>query len=152
MINNKIDCIFYDFDGVMTDNRVLVDEDGKEAVFVNRSDGLAVSKIKNMGISQIIVSTEKNNVVEKRAEKLGIEVIHGIDDKAEIVKKICSNRGFDLGKVIFIGNDINDLPVLSLVGHGGCPADAYEDWISRVKGGYGVIRDFYNHLREDRSC
>ena len=60
--------IFYDFDGVMTDNTVLVDENGTESVRVNRSDGLAVSEFKKMGFAQAILSTEKNQVVSKRAQ------------------------------------------------------------------------------------
>lgn len=149
---SNIVCIFYDFDGVMTDNRVLVAEDGSESVFVNRSDGLAVSEIKKLGIEQIIVSTEKNSVVEKRARKLGIEVIHGVDNKADIVSKICKEKGYDLAEVMFVGNDINDLSALDICGYKGCPLDAVEevkeicDWISDKNGGYGVIRDLYGHL------
>ena len=59
----KIKLIVYDFDGVMTDNKVYVDQDGREMVQVNRSDGLGVSEIKKLGIEQIIISTEKNSVV-----------------------------------------------------------------------------------------
>lgn len=69
-INIKsIDLIIYDFDGVMTDNRVLINEEGKESVFCNRSDGLAISRIKQIKIPQIIISTETNKVVEVRARK-----------------------------------------------------------------------------------
>lgn len=149
---SNIVCIFYDFDGVMTDNRVLVSEDGKESVFVNRSDGLAVSEIRKAGIDQIIVSTEKNAVVEKRAQKLGIDVIHGVDNKADIIMRICKEKGYNLAEVMFVGNDINDLSALSICGYKGCPLDAVEevkeicDWISDKNGGYGVIRDLYGYL------
>ena len=74
----KIKLIVYDFDGVMTDNKVYIDQDGKETVKVNRGDGLGISEIKKLGIEQIIISTEKNLVVMKRAEKLGISCMKGI--------------------------------------------------------------------------
>jgi YrbI family 3-deoxy-D-manno-octulosonate 8-phosphate phosphatase len=147
-----IDCIFYDFDGVMTDNRVLVSQDGKESVFANRGDGYGVSLIKKMGIPQVIVSTETNNVVERRAEKLNIEVIHCVADKGATIIDYCKKNGYDLQKTVFIGNDLNDLPAFKVVGFTGAPQDAEEeilqmaDWISSRKGGYGVIRDFYRFI------
>lgn len=148
----NIECIFYDFDGVMTDNRVLVSQDGSESVFANRSDGLGVSLIKKKGIPQVIVSTEENNVVERRAEKLKIEVIHGVEDKGAIISNYCKKKGFNPKKTIFIGNDLNDIPAFNIVGFKGAPNDAeaeilsIADWISDKKGGYGVIRDFYRSL------
>lgn len=147
-----IDCLFYDFDGVMTDNRVLVSEDGKESVFANRGDGHGISLIKKMGIPQVIVSTEVNNVVERRAEKLKIEVIHGVADKGIIIKNYCVEKGYDPKHCVFIGNDLNDLPAYDVVGFKGAPKDAEEeileiaDWISSRDGGYGVIRDFYRFI------
>lgn len=147
-----IDCIFYDFDGVMTDNRVLVTEDGKESVFANRGDGHGISLIKKLGIPQVIVSTEVNNVVERRAEKLKIEVIHGVSDKGEIIRRYCSENGYDPNRCVFIGNDLNDLSAFQIVGFKGAPNDAEEeilklvDWISTRNGGYGVVRDFYRFI------
>lgn len=149
---NSIECIFYDFDGVMTDNRVLVDETGKEAVFVNRSDGYAVSKLKEIGITQAIISTEKNPVVVRRAEKIDIPVINGVGDKGKVIIDYAKENNIDLTKSIFIGNDLNDLPAFEVVGYKGCPKDAAQeilgvaDWISSCNGGYGVIRDFYSFI------
>ena len=81
--------IVYDFDGVMTDNKVILSEDGLESVIVNRSDGLAVSRLKSCGIPQVILSTEKNKVVAKRAQKLGIPLIQGVSDKSESLRRYC---------------------------------------------------------------
>ncbi len=149
----QIKCIAYDFDGVMTDNRVLVDEDGKEAVFVNRSDGYAIARMKKLGFLQVIISTEKNPVVEARARKLGIEVIHGVNDKGTTLLEFCKRNEMDLSEVMFIGNDVNDLPAFEVAGMTGAPADAEKeifekaDWKSLRKGGYGVIRDLYEMLK-----
>lgn len=152
---DHIDCIFYDFDGVMTDNRVLVSEDGKESVFANRGDGHGISLIKKMGIPQVIVSTEVNNVVERRAEKLKIEVIHGVADKGVIIKDYCKSKGYNTLNCVFIGNDLNDLPAFNVVGFKGAPKDAEEEileianWISSRSGGYGVVRDFYRYITKN---
>ena len=84
MVNNnfsKIKIICYDFDGVMTNNKVYVDQYGKEMVQVNRADGLGVEEIKKLGIEQIIISTEKNPVVSARASKLGIKCLQAINNK-----------------------------------------------------------------------
>ena len=152
----KPECIFYDFDGVMTDNRVLVDQNGTESVFVNRSDGYGIAGIKEMGIPQIIVSTEVNPVVERRAEKLKLEVLHGVHDKSTVVSEYCKEHGYNINNVIFMGNDLNDLPAMKLVGFRAAPADAEKeileiaDWISEKKGGYGAVRDLYRKLLNDK--
>ena len=79
-----IELIIYDFDGVMTDNKVYVDQNGNEMVQVNRADGLGVAGIKKLGIDQIIISKEGNSVVSERARKLGIKAHQGIDNKQSI--------------------------------------------------------------------
>ena len=148
--------IIYDFDGVMTDNRALLDERGMEYVGVHRGDGWAVRMIKDkLKIPQIILSTEVNNVVLKRADKLKISVIHNAgDDKKEILKRYCSENGFDIKKSVYIGNDLNDYDAMQLCGLRMCPADAeieikeISDHIFASKGGYGVIREFYRLLSE----
>jgi 3-deoxy-D-manno-octulosonate 8-phosphate phosphatase (KDO 8-P phosphatase) len=140
--------ICYDFDGVMTDNRVLVDESGREAVMVNRGDGLAVAAFKRQGLAQIILSTETNPVVAARAAKLGIPVLQGLDDKAATLTAWAAQQGFDLARTVFIGNDINDLEVMKLVGWPVAPADAHSQVlamariVTNARGGYGVIREF----------
>lgn len=145
----NIDCIFYDFDGVMTDNRVLIMPDGKENVFVNRSDGYAIARFKEIGILQVIISTEENPIVEKRAEKLRIPVLHGIKDKGECIKKYALKNDINLKKSVFIGNDLNDMSAFDVVGIKCAPLDAEKeileiaDWISEKKGGYGAVRDLY---------
>jgi YrbI family 3-deoxy-D-manno-octulosonate 8-phosphate phosphatase len=144
--------VVYDFDGVMTNNLVLLREDGLESVSVNRSDGLAIEMIKKRGIPQIILSKEKNKVVEARARKLGIPVIQGVDHKKDILLSYCSEHGIHVKDVAYIGNDINDLEVMKIVGHPVCPSDAYDEVKRFVKiqldasGGNGVVRDFLNHI------
>jgi 3-deoxy-D-manno-octulosonate 8-phosphate phosphatase (KDO 8-P phosphatase) len=148
----KIKLIVYDFDGVMTDNKVYVDQDGKETVQVNRGDGLGISEIKKLGIKQIIISTEKNLVVMKRAEKLGIGCMQGIENKKAVLIDYCKNNKFDLQNVAYVGNDINDKEVMGIVGTTYCPLDAHKsiqdisDNTLKAKGGDGVIRELLDYL------
>jgi len=149
---NDIDLIVYDFDGVMTNNSVVVSEDGFESVIVNRSDGLAVGIIKSKNIPQLILSKEGNKVVSSRATKLGIPVLQGIHDKKTILLDYCSRNSLDLNKVIYVGNDLNDVPVMSAVGYPMAPLDAYPEakkiakYIIPVAGGSGVVRELLNYF------
>lgn len=148
--------IVYDFDGVMTDNRVFVGADGTEYVTVNRGDGYAVRMIKTtLGIPQIILSTEANPVVLKRAEKLGIPAINNAgDSKSDILKRYLEETGIDPRKTLYIGNDLNDLGAMLLCGCRCCPSDAEPEiaaaahHIFVARGGYGVIRELYRVLSE----
>ena len=148
----KLDLLVYDFDGVMTDNKVYVDQNGKETVQVNRADGLGVSEIKKLGIEQIIISTEKNPVVSARAKKMDIYCLQGIDNKKFALKNYCKENNIELQQVAYIGNDINDLEVMKIVGVTFCPSDAHEsikdisDYVLDKKGGEGVIRELLDLL------
>ena len=149
---NDIDLIIYDFDGVMTDNKVLVFDDGSEAVFCNRADGLAVAKIKEIGIPQIILSTEKNDVVLARARKLEIEIAYRVSDKKSALVVYCKKNGYSLRKVLYVGNDINDLEAMKSVGYPVALQDAARDIkkiakaIINVNGGEGAIRALYERI------
>lgn len=137
----------------MTDNRVLVSEDGREAVFVNRGDGLAVSALKKLGVRQIILSTETNPVVAARGRKLGIPVIQGQADKAAALRDYADKEAIDLSRAVYIGNDVNDLAAIHLVGFTVAPADARESvkavatFVTHARGGEGVIREFFELIQ-----
>lgn len=137
----------YDFDGVMTDNRVIVFQDGREAVIANRADGLGVNRIRALGLPQLIVSTETNPVVRARAAKLNLEVIDSCTDKRLALADYCQKNGFSMAKVLFIGNDINDLEVMQAVGIPVSPADGHPrvkevaKLVTSARGGEGVIKE-----------
>jgi YrbI family 3-deoxy-D-manno-octulosonate 8-phosphate phosphatase len=152
-IQNHPLCLFvYDFDGVLTDNRVYVSEDGNESVCCNRSDGLAIKTIKEMGITQMIISTETNKIVSARAAKLDIPVMQGVEDKKEALLEYCDKLSVNLKETLYIGNDINDLEAMLTVGFPVCPKDAYPEikkiakLVIPVSGGYGVIRKLLFYL------
>ena len=147
-----IDLIVYDFDGVMTDNRVVIFQNGTEAVVVNRADGLGVARFRDLGIPQLILSTETNPVVKARATKLRLEVITSCKDKKLTLKSYCAQNGYDLNKVVYVGNDLNDLEVMKIVGFSVAPADAHPqirkiaNLITKSKGGEGVVRDLSDYI------
>ena len=137
----------------MTDNKIYVDQDGREMVQVNRSDGLAVSEIKKLGIEQIIISTEVNPVVSARANKIGIPCLQGINNKKDTLIDYCQKYNIDLKNVTYVGNDINDIDAIKIVGYSFCPADAHgsikkiSNLILNTKGGNGVIRELFDLLK-----
>lgn len=152
----KIKVIISDFDGVMTDNRVLVDEMGKEAVFVNRADGQAIHMLRSMGMDLVILSTERNSVVKKRAEKLNVVCIHGISDKAAYLRQYCEQEKLSAQEIAYVGNDENDYEAMQLAGLKIVPSDAFEkvkgiaDYVTETKGGYGVIREIAELMKKVR--
>ena len=153
-MNNKIDIIIYDFDGVMTNNKVYVDQNGNETVQVNRADGLGVSEIKKMGIEQIIISTETNPVVSTRAKKLDINCLQGIENKKTALIDYCNCHNYSLKNVAYLGNDINDKEVMEVAGITFCPNDAHDsiknisNHILKTKGGDGVIRELLDLINK----
>ncbi|HPN83952.1 MAG TPA: HAD hydrolase family protein [Victivallales bacterium] len=143
----SIKLIVFDFDGVMTDNRVLVSEDGKESVFCNRSDGIGINILRKSGYKMLILSTEKNRVVKARAKKLKMSVLNGIYDKKKVLCEYCRKNNIKMTSVCYVGNDINDLSAMKSVGVKVCPSDAYSeiksisDIVLKKAGGDGVVRE-----------
>jgi len=144
-IKNNLDLLFLDFDGTLTDNRVMINEMGVEHVVCNRSDGLAIKLFKEFGVEVICVSSEKNKIVSKRCQKLKIQSIQAVNDKGEIISDICKEKKIDLSNVAFIGNDLNDIPALKIVGFPIVVNDAndiakkYAKIILDKSGGEGVV-------------
>ncbi len=155
-IFQDIRLIIYDFDGVMTDNHVYLNQDGVEMAMCHRGDGLGVGIIRDLGITQYIVSTEENPIVARRAQKLKIGVMHKVKDKVQAVRQLCSELDTDLAEVMYIGNDTNDLEAMKLAGVKGAPKDAepeildIADWVSSKNGGQGVIRELARILSGSR--
>ena len=152
----KLELIVYDFDGVMTNNKVYLSQNGNETVQVNRADGLGVSEIKILGIEQIIISTETNPVVTTRANKLGINCLQGVENKKEALNKYCKKNDLDLKNVAYVGNDINDKEAMEIVGFTFCPVDAHgsikkiSNHILDTKGGNGVIRELLDFINNKK--
>jgi YrbI family 3-deoxy-D-manno-octulosonate 8-phosphate phosphatase len=142
-----IDAVVLDFDGTQTDDRVLIDADGKEFVSVHRGDGLGIAALRRSGLKMLILSTEQNPVVAARARKLKIPVLHGIDRKDLALKQWCEEQGIAPERVLYVGNDVNDLPCFALVGWPVAVASAHDvvrgaaRAVTTVPGGDGAIRE-----------
>jgi N-acylneuraminate cytidylyltransferase len=146
--NTKIPkIIFTDFDGCLTDDRVWLNLDGEEFVAANRKDGLAVKRLKNLGIQVVIASTETNKVVSARGNKMGVDVLQGLADKAEVIEQYLKQKNLSWNDVWYIGNDVNDLGAIERSNLSICPADAVKkvrksvDVILKTKGGYGILSE-----------
>ncbi len=143
----KIKLLILDFDGVLTDNRVLLNQEGTEAVWCNRGDGWGIARLKEAGIEIIVLSTETNKVVSARCQKLGIGCIHGCDDKLSALQEIIKQRSVRLKEVAYVGNDVNDLACMRYIGMPIAVADAVPEIknLSRIvtscRGGYGAVRE-----------
>ncbi|WP_019888943.1 N-acylneuraminate cytidylyltransferase [Streptomyces purpureus] len=147
-----IDAVVLDFDGTQTDDRVIVDSDGREFVSVHRGDGLGIAALRRAGLHLLILSTERNPVVAARARKLHIPVLHGIDRKDLALKHWCEEYGVDPQRVLYAGNDVNDLPCFSLVGWPVAVASAHDAVraaarvVTVTPGGAGAIREIAGWL------
>ena len=149
---SQIKAVIFDFDGVFTDNRVIVSTTGEEFVICDRGDGMGTNLLAAAGIKMLILSKEQNAVVSSRGKKLNIEVIQGCDDKLPELIKWLQKNNVDAQQAAYIGNDINDLECLRHVGVAVIPADAHYSvidtatWILQHNGGRGAIREFADVL------
>jgi len=142
-----VDAVVTDFDGVHTDDTVLVGESGEEFVRVSRSDGMGVGRLRAAGIPVLILSTETNPVVSARARKLGVDVAQGSDDKAAALRAWAFERDIPLDRIAYLGNDLNDLGCLDLVGWPVAVPTAHSEVIAASRivlaapGGAGAVRE-----------
>ena len=144
---NEIDAFVFDFDGVLTNNLVYLDQEGKESVACSRSDGLAFDVLHKIKKPAFILSTEENPVVLMRANKLNTTAIQGVGDKAKAIKDIADKNNYNVKNILYVGNDINDYHAMQLCGHTACPADSHfkikeiSNFVLRAKGGDGIVRE-----------
>ena len=143
-----------DFDGCLTDDRVLVDETGKEFVRVSRKDGLGAGRLKALGITVIIVSSEENLVVSQRAKKIKVEVRQGVQNKQVALEEFAHGLGIAKERIWAVGNDVNDISLFQAAGVTICPSDAsieikdVADLTLPIKGGEGLLNFIANLLEE----
>ncbi|WP_406422692.1 acylneuraminate cytidylyltransferase [Streptomyces sp. NBC_00873] len=148
----EVDAVVIDFDGTQTDDRVWIDADGHETVVVHRGDGMGISRLRKAGVPVLILSSETNPVVSARARKLDIPVIQGVESKDAELRKWYEAEGIDPQRILYAGNDVNDLPCFELVGWPVAVADAHDivreqaRAVTTSRGGHGVVREIAAHL------
>jgi len=143
----QVAALILDFDGVFTDDKVYVFQDGGEAVRCDRFDGMGIGLLKKTGLPIWVLSSEPNPVVQARADKLGIPCLHGLQDKGLALRQLLHEHGIDPAQVVYVGNDVNDLPCMAQVGCAVAVADAHPavlaqaDLVLEHRGGDGAIRE-----------
>lgn len=152
-MNNKtitiddIDLFVFDFDGVLTDNIVHIDNNGNEMVSCSRADGLAFDVLRKLDKPCQILSTENNTVVSARANKLGISVIQGAKNKEKALRNLVKRKGYKLSNILYVGNDLNDYNSMRISGLSVCPADSHpkikkiSNFVLKTNGGKGIVRE-----------
>ena len=143
----EVKLVVFDFDGVMTNDCVILDQNGIESVRCSRADGYGIRMMHEKEIKMVVLSSERNPVVIQRCKKLGLDCIHGVLKKKDILENYLKENEIDPDKVVYIGNDVNDLPCFPLVGCAVTPADANPkvrneaDFVLIHKGGEGAVRE-----------
>lgn len=150
----RVDLLVLDFDGVLTDNRVWTDETGREMVAANRSDSIGLNTLRALGVEVLVLSTEVNPVVSARCRKLNLPVVQGQADKAAALRKILEERRIPQERVVYVGNDTNDLPCFPIAGCAVAVADSQPaalrlaDVILSRRGGHGAVRELCDLLAQ----
>jgi len=151
----KVKLLVMDFDGVLTDDQVYVNEEGVEMVAASRADGFGLERLRKMtDIDAVVISKEKNPVVTARCSKLDIPIIQNVVDKEFVLRSYLEDKKLKASEVVYIGNDLNDLPCFPIVGFAAAPLDAADevkrqaDIVLDKKGGKGAVRELADLLIE----
>lgn len=157
MANSKlIKLVITDIDGVWTDGGMYYTAEGDVMKRFSVKDGWGVSFLHKAGIPVVILTGENTSIVQRRAEKLKIDYCFlGVKDKVAQAEALCAELGIGLGEVAFIGDDLNDLPLLRRVGFSASPVNTPDyvkrevDYVTTAHGGYGAFREFVEKLLTD---
>lgn len=152
----KIKLIALDVDGVLTDGRLYFGEQGEMAKAFHVFDGMGISLARKAGIAIAIITGRYSSMVQKRAEELHIDYIYqGIGNKQEVLLSLCKTMDITANEVAYVGDDINDLACIELVGFGACPSNACEevkevaDYVCPVQGGHGAVRHIIEKIMKE---
>lgn len=145
---DAVKMLLTDCDGCLTDGGMYYSENGDELKKFNTRDGMAFGILRERGIITGIITSENVELNRRRAEKLKIDELHmGAKDKLSVVQQLAEKYNISFSEIAYVGDDVNDIPVLKEVGHAFCPADAVDDvkavsdYVASAKGGQGVIRE-----------
>ncbi|HEX9639340.1 MAG TPA: acylneuraminate cytidylyltransferase [Acidobacteriota bacterium] len=155
---DQVRMVVFDFDGVMTDDHVLVDQDGVEAVRCHRGDGLGIERLRQAGIRLAVLSKETNPVVAARCEKLRLHCLQGLERKLPALEELARQWSMEPGQVAYVGNDINDLECMAWAGVAIAVADApaavraAADLVTSRRGGHGAVREISDRMLAQRAA
>jgi 3-deoxy-D-glycero-D-galacto-nononate 9-phosphatase len=154
-MSRDIRIVFTDIDGVWTDGGMYYTEAGDIGRLFNTRDSGGLLLLRQAGINVCVISGESSNAVAARMRKLAISDVHlGVSNKTDVAQRVCEAQDLSLNQAAYIGDDLNDIPLLRLVGLSACPADAQYP-VNRIAsmvltkhGGEGVFREFSEKLLE----
>lgn len=142
-----VEVVVFDFDGVFTDNTVLVHQDGSESVRCWRGDGLGLARLRGLGVALAVVSTEANPVVTARCRKLEVDCVQSCVRKEDDLAQLLARLDRSPTVTCYLGNDVNDAGCLRAVGLPVVVADAHPEVVplarfrTRTPGGFGAVRE-----------
>lgn len=152
---NRIKLLAIDVDGVLTDGGMYYSENGDELKKFNTRDGMGIQLLKENGVKIAIITKEKTRLIERRSKKLCVDdLFQGIENKLFALEELKNKYSLNYSDIAYIGDDINDIPILKKVGIAMCPNDAIIDvkklcnYIAKRKGGEGVVREFYEEWKK----
>ena len=148
--------IAFDFDGIFTDGKVLINQDGIESIYYSSKDDLGIGELKKQGLKLVVISKEPNKIVATKCKKLGIDHAHNILDKITLFKKILKENKVDPVEAAFMGDDFNDLECMRYAGVSFTVADAYPicikvaDYTAKSSGNHAIreIADLIINTRQ----
>jgi 3-deoxy-D-manno-octulosonate 8-phosphate phosphatase (KDO 8-P phosphatase) len=148
-----IKLLILDVDGVLTDGRIVMDNNGIESKFFHVRDGHGLKMLSRTGVRLAFLTGRESRVVAHRAADLGVDIVHqGAKNKIEVYEGIINELGLSDHEVAMAGDDIVDLPVMRRVGLAMCPSDAIDEikavchLISALPGGRGAVREMVEAL------
>ena len=144
----KIRLVAFDVDGVFTDGRFYLSNDGVESKSFNTQDGFGIRQLLNSGIEVAVISGRQSAAVEQRMAELGVQhVVQGCRDKVAALDDICAAVRLTADQCAYVGDDIPDLPLLNTVGYSIAVANAVSevreqcDYTTSASGGFGAVRE-----------
>lgn len=144
----EIRLVAFDVDGVFTDGRFYLSDDGVESKSFNTQDGYGVRALLNAGIAVAVISGRESGAVSKRMSELGVShVLQGCGDKIAALEEIIAALGISVAECAYVGDDIPDLPLLNHVGYAVAVANAVPalheqcDYSTLATGGFGAVRE-----------
>lgn len=153
----KINTIFLDVDGTLTNGKIYLDNKKNEFKAFDVKDGLIIVSAIKLGYEVIIMTGRKSEVVARRAAELGIkDYYQGVSDKKQALEKLMLEKDFNYQNLAYLGDDLNDFAVMKKAGFAACPADAaaeikeIADFISEFRGGKGAVREILSYILKSK--
>lgn len=147
--------VVFDVDGTLTDGKIYMSPSGELMKAFNIKDGCGITLLRNKGITPVIITARKSDIVTRRCEELKITHIYqGVENKVEKLKSLCEELGVSLSQCAYIGDDLYDLECMKICGFTGAPADAVKEikkianFQCSLNGGEGAVREFCDYILE----